>query len=189
LYLHRHAKQKDIIIRDIFRWVDIIGADIKHQRPSEALLALFHKRRPFRNVFYYRLSGDPLRHHFVYALARRIYPPVLDLSLKSHRQIGPGLFIQHGRSTGVVVQEMGSNCWINQLVSIGFKDRNSKPPIVGNHVVVFAGARIYGDITIGDNVIVGANAVVTKDVPPNCTVAGVPARILKRDGRRVDEPL
>jgi serine O-acetyltransferase len=118
-----------------------------------------------------------------------MYPPVHDFSLISYRGVGPGLFIQHGRSTGVIVQEMGSNCWINQLVSIGFKQRNSNPPVLGNNVVVFAGARIYGDIRIGDNVIIGANAVVTKDVPPNCTVAGVPARIIKRDGRRVDEPL
>jgi serine O-acetyltransferase len=190
LYLYRHAQQRDIIIKDIFRWMDIIGMDAKKQRPLDAFLSLFHKRRPFRSVFYYRLSEDPLRHHFAYTLARRIYPPVLDLSLKSHRKkIGPGLFIQHGRSTGVVVQEMGANCWINQLVSIGFKERNGNPPILGSNVVVFAGARIYGDITIGDNVIVGANAVVTKDVPSNCTVAGVPAKIIKRDGRRVDESL
>jgi serine O-acetyltransferase len=62
-------------------------------------------------------------------------------------------------------------------------------PIIGNNVYIGAGAKILGSITIGDNVIIGANAVVTRNVPPNCTVAGVPARIIKRDGVRVKESL
>ncbi|HND48784.1 MAG TPA: DapH/DapD/GlmU-related protein, partial [Anaerolineales bacterium] len=85
-------------------------------------------------------------------------------------------------------QSIGKNCWINQLVVIGYSD-TGKAPTLGDNVHIAMGAKVYGDIHIGDNSIVGANAVVFKNVPPNCTVAGVPARIIKRDGKRVDEPL
>ena len=61
--------------------------------------------------------------------------------------------------------------------------------MLGDRVQVGVGARVLGGITIGDGAIIGANAVVVKDVPPNCVVAGVPARIIRRDGVRVDEPL
>jgi tetrahydrodipicolinate N-succinyltransferase len=77
---------------------------------------------------------------------------------------------------------------VNQLVVIGWTDR-TRGPILGDNVSVKAGAKILGPITIGNNVTVGANAVVTKDVPANCVVAGVPARIIRRNGVRVDEPL
>ena len=55
--------------------------------------------------------------------------------------------------------------------------------------MIRAGAKVYGNITIGDNVQIGANAVVMKDVPPNSTVVGVPGRVVKRNGKRVVEPL
>ena len=61
--------------------------------------------------------------------------------------------------------------------------RSNKPgmPHIGNNVYISTGAKVLGDITIGDNVIIGANAVVIHDVPSNCSVGGVPARILKSD--------
>jgi tetrahydrodipicolinate N-succinyltransferase len=83
---------------------------------------------------------------------------------------------------------VGKNCSVNQLVVIGWTDR-TRGPILGDNVSVKAGAKILGPITIGNNVTVGANAVVTKDVPANCVVAGVPARIIRRNGARVNEPL
>lgn len=52
-------------------------------------------------------------------------------------------------------------------------------PIIGNNVTIYAGAKVFGKITIGDDVIIGANAVVTKDIPPHSMVAGVPAKIIK----------
>jgi len=71
---------------------------------------------------------------------------------------------------------------------MGYADVDDRPT-VGNNVSVGAGAKIFGSITIGDNVIIGANAVVIKDVPANCTVVGVPARIIRRNGKRVDGEL
>jgi serine acetyltransferase len=62
-------------------------------------------------------------------------------------------------------------------------------PVIGSNVAIYAGAKVLGNITIGDNVNIGANAVVVKDVPDNCTVVSVPAYIVKRNGIKVREEL
>ncbi len=73
-------------------------------------------------------------------------------------------------------------------MTIGYSDDVSRPTI-GDNVIITAGAKVIGGVKIGDNVTVGANAVVLKDVPNNCVVVGVPARIVKKDGVRVDQQL
>ncbi|MGO4574247.1 serine O-acetyltransferase [Microvirga sp. 2TAF3] len=102
--------------------------------------------------------------------------------------IGPGLFIQHGFSTIIAAKSIGSNCWINQQVTIGYSNETDAP-VIGNNVRITAGAKVIGNVTVGDNVIIGANAVVVKDVPANCTVVGIPAYIVRRDGKKVLEQL
>lgn len=83
---------------------------------------------------------------------------------------------------GVVIHAravVGRNCMIGQGVTIGGKSGWYEVPVIGDNVEIHAGARVLGPVKIGDNVIIGANAVVVKDVPDNCVVAGVPARIIK----------
>jgi serine O-acetyltransferase len=104
-------------------------------------------------------------------------------------KIGPGLFVRVGLGSVVAPETMGENCWVSPGITIGYKDEKGGLPVIGNNVYIGAGAKILGPITIGDNAVIGANAVVTKNVPPNCTVGGVPARIIKRDGVRVKESL
>ena len=98
------------------------------------------------------------------------------------------MYIQHGFSTIISAKSIGEKCWINQQVTIEYSNL-SDAPTIGNGVRITAGAKVFGDITIGDNSIIGANAVVFKDVPPNCTVVGVPAYIARRDGKKVRIPL
>ena len=74
---------------------------------------------------------------------------------------------------------IGKNCMIGQNVTIGGKSGWYEVPVIGDNVEISAGARIIGPVRIGNNVIIGANAVVVKDVPDNCIVAGVPAKIIK----------
>jgi serine O-acetyltransferase len=100
-------------------------------------------------------------------------------------KIGKGFFIDHGM--GVVIgetTEIGDYVTLFQGVTLGGtgKERGKRHPTLGNHVVVGAGAKILGGIKIGDNVKIGANSVVLKSVPPNSTVIGVPARIIKTEG-------
>jgi serine O-acetyltransferase len=106
--------------------------------------------------------------------------------------IGKGLFIDHGM--GVVIGEtavIGDNVTLYQGVTLGGtgKAKGKRHPTLGDNVVVGTGAKILGNITIGANSYVGANAVVIKDVPVNSTVVGVPGRITKQDGKKMDVSL
>lgn len=99
--------------------------------------------------------------------------------------VGRNFFIDH--ATGVVIgetAEIGDNVSIYQGVTLGgvATEKKKRHPTLGNNVVVGAGATILGPITVGDNVRVGAGSVVVKSVPPNSTVVGVPAKIVKREG-------
>ena len=80
---------------------------------------------------------------------------------------------------GKKTTKIGNNVTIYQNVTIGQKE--AKYPIIGNNVIIYAGAKIIGDVHIGNNVIIGANAVVIRDVPDNCVVAGVPAKVIKKN--------
>ncbi|MDD5439741.1 MAG: serine O-acetyltransferase [Candidatus Omnitrophica bacterium] len=102
--------------------------------------------------------------------------------------IAHGLFIDHGM--GVVIGEtavIGNNVTLYQGVTLGGtgKERGKRHPTLGNDIVVGAGAKVLGNISIGDNVQIGANAVVIRDVPPNSTVVGVPGRIVRLEGKKV----
>lgn len=76
---------------------------------------------------------------------------------------------------------LGKNCIIGSCVTIGGKSGWYEVPQIGDNVEIASGAKILGPVRIGSNVIIGANAVVTKDVPDNCVVAGIPARIIARN--------
>jgi len=103
-------------------------------------------------------------------------------------KIGKGIFIDHG--LGVVIgetAEIGDNVTIYQGVTLGGtgKDKGKRHPTIGNNVVVSSGAKVLGPFKVGDNSKIGAGAVVLKEVPPNCTVVGVPGRIVIKDNRKV----
>jgi len=96
-------------------------------------------------------------------------------------EFGPGFVLIH--ATGVVINGQvigGTNVFIEHQVTIGAERRES--PRIGNNVFIGAGAKIIGQVTVGDHSRVGANAVVLDDVPPYATVAGIPARVVRRRG-------
>ena len=104
-------------------------------------------------------------------------------------RIGKGLFIDHGM--GVVIGEttiIGDNVALFQGVTLGGtgKETGKRHPTLGNNIVVGAGAKILGNIEIGPNSYIGANAVVLKSTPSNTTVVGVPGRITRQEGRKID---
>ncbi|MCY4612584.1 MAG: serine O-acetyltransferase [Nitrospira sp.] len=104
--------------------------------------------------------------------------------------IGHGFFIDHGM--GVVIgetSEIGDYVTLFQGVTLGGtgKDKGKRHPTLGNHVVVGSGAKVLGNIRIGDSVKIGANSVVLRSVPSNSTVTGIPGRIVKSIGVRVPE--
>ncbi len=104
--------------------------------------------------------------------------------------IGKGLVIDHGM--GVVIgetTEIGDNCTIYQGVTLGGtgKDVGKRHPTLGDNVLVGAGAKVLGPIVIDSNSKIAANAVVLKDIPGNSTAVGIPARIARQGGRKVDD--
>ena len=105
-------------------------------------------------------------------------------------KIGKRFFIDHG--TGVVIGEtaiIGDDVTIYQGVTLGGtgKDTGKRHPTIGNNVMIGAGAKVLGPLEIGDNSRIAAGAVVLADIPPNSTAVGVPARVVKRDGVRIDD--
>ena len=106
--------------------------------------------------------------------------------------LGRGVFIDHGM--GVVIGEtavVGDNCTIYQGATLGGtgKEKGKRHPTIGNNVMVGSGAKILGPFTVGDNSKIAAGAVVLSEVPPDSTCVGVPARIVKREGVRVEADL
>lgn len=102
--------------------------------------------------------------------------------------IGEGLFIDHG--CGIVIGEtaiIGDNVTLYQGVTLGGtgKESGKRHPTIGNHVMISSGAKVLGNINIGDHVKIGAGSVVLNDVPANCTVVGIPGKVVVQDGVRV----
>lgn len=179
------TSEKESIIADVEKWVECLNWQKKANLIQ--LIALLIEAKEFRSLYYFRLfKGNFFGRFFMY-IVKIIYPRSDYFFLDNSCNIGPGLFIQHGFST-IIMADLGANCWINQQVTIGHKDRTGRPKI-GNNVRVTAGAKILGNITIGDDVTVGANAVVVKNVPENCVVVGIPAYIIQKNGQKVKEVL
>jgi serine O-acetyltransferase len=103
--------------------------------------------------------------------------------------IGKGLVIDHGM--GVVIGEttvIGDNCTLYQGVTLGGtgKDHGKRHPTLGDNVMVGAGAKVLGPFTIGDNTKIAANAVVLEEIPENSTAVGIPAKVVRREGVKID---
>lgn len=103
--------------------------------------------------------------------------------------IGRRFFIDHG--TGVVIgetAEIGDDVTIYQGVTLGGtgKDKGKRHPTIGNGVMIGSGAKVLGPFKVGDNSNIASGAVVLDEIPPDSTAVGVPARIVKRNGKRID---
>lgn len=128
-------------------------------------------------------------HYFSARLVSQLARFFTGVEIHPGATIGRGLVIDHG--AGVVIgetAEIGDNCTLYQGVTLGGtgKDIGKRHPTLGNGVMVGAGAKVLGPFTIADGSKVAAGAVVLKEIPENSTAVGIPARVVKRDGSRVD---
>ena len=139
----------------------------------------------------YRIAHWLLRHHCRF-LARAVSQwSKLWTGIEIHpgAQIGKRLVIDHG--TGIVIgetAEIGDDCLLYQGVTLGGtgKDVGKRHPTLGNNVMVGAGAKVLGPIHVGNNARIAANAVVLREVPEGATVVGVPGRIVRLCGDKLD---
>ena len=131
-------------------------------------------------------------HYFAARALSQAAKAVTGIEIHPGAKIGKGLVIDHG--TGVVIgetAEIGDNCTIYQGVTLGGtgKDIGKRHPTLGNNVLVGAGAKVLGPFYIGDNSKIAANAVVLKEIPSNSTAVGMPAKVVKREGVKVNGDL
>ena len=139
----------------------------------------------FRVMMHYRIAHKFYLHKH-YFLARLISQRAVrktGIEIHPGATIGEGLFIDHGN--GVVIGEttiIGNNVTLYQGVTLGGtgKEHGKRHPTLEDNVMVSCGARVLGSFTVGENSKIGAGSVVLSEVPPNCTVVGVPGRIVKR---------
>jgi serine O-acetyltransferase len=146
----------------------------------------FHALLAYRFSHWLKSHDVPILPRVISQLARWMTGVEIHPSAK----IGTGFFIDHGM--GVVIGEtaqIGDYVTLFQGVTLGGtgKERGKRHPTLGNHIMVGAGAKILGGITIGDNVKIGANSVVLKNIAANSTVIGVPARVIKTQGTRLPD--
>lgn len=137
--------------------------------------------------------GLYLREHYFSARAiSQISRAITGIEIHPGATIGKGLMIDHGM--GVVIgetAEIGDNCTIYQGVTLGGtgKDVGKRHPTLGNNVMVGAGAKVLGPFQIGDNTKIAANAVVLKEMPENSTAVGIPAKVVRREGVKIENDL
>lgn len=179
-----------IILIAVFFYGEIRAAQ-KQDPAAKNFLEILFLYQGLHALIAYRVA------HVLYRM--RLYFPARTLSQLSRfmtgieihpgAKIGKGFFVDHGM--GVVIGEtaiVGDNVLLYQGVTLGGTgiEKGKRHPTIGNNVVIGAGAKVLGNITVGDNSYIGANAVVIKDVPANSTVVGVPGRITKQDGKKID---
>lgn len=170
LYLiYRVASADRVLVCDMKEWIRVeLYSDIYSIRN---ILEIF--RRPeYRTVLYKRKP-------FISVILGWIYrPQILSILCTKSEDIGEGFVLQHGFSSVVNAKKIGNNCQIWQNVTIGVQHSGMMDkPTIGDNCKICTGAIVVGNITIGNNVTIGAGTVVTKDIPANSVVYGAQNRI------------
>jgi len=184
------------IISSVFILISLIFRDdIKDTKEKDPAA-----RNSFHIIFLYAGLHALMLHRLAHFLYKRKLLFVARLLSQTSRfmtgieihpgaQIGQGFFIDHGM--GVVIGEttiIGNHVTLFQGVTLGGtgKETGKRHPTLRDNIVVGAGAKVLGNIEVGSNAYIGANAVVIRDVPPNTTVVGVPGRVTKQEGKKID---
>jgi len=145
----------------------------------------------FKYSFWMRLCTYLRQHsclkysvYYISAIMLAHYRDKYGIDIPSTTQIGRGLYIGHSGGIVVGVVSIGENFSISQEVTIGQTNRGERKgrPIIGDNVYVGPGAMIIGNVRIGNNVAIGANSVVTKDIPDNAVVVGMPGKVISYKG-------
>lgn len=167
-----------------------IAAYRERDPAARSALEIFFLYPGFRAVRMHRKANWFYRHKMFFMARLVSQRAVRRTGIEIHpaATIGRRLVIDHG--TGVVIgetAEIGDDVLIYQGVTLGGtgKDKGKRHPTIGNNVMISSGAKVLGPFKVGDNSRIAAGAVVLDEVPPDCTVVGVPARVVKRSGIRI----
>jgi serine O-acetyltransferase len=176
-----------------FFYADIRAAQ-KRDPAAKSFIEIILLYPGLHALVYYRIAHVlyKLRLFFLARLLSQVGRFFTSIEIHPGAKIGKRFFIDHG--FGVVIGEtaiVGDDVLLYQGATLGGTGiiKGKRHPTIGNNVVIGAGAKVLGNIVIGDNSYIGANAVVVKDVGPNSTVVGIPGRITKQDGKKMDTDL
>lgn len=166
-------------------------AAVKERDPAaRSSLEIFFLYPGVKAIRMHRRANWFYRHNFKFIARLISQRAVRKTGIEIHpaAKLGRRLVIDHG--TGVVIgetAEIGDDVLIYQGVTLGGtgKDVGKRHPTIGNNVMISSGAKILGPFKVGDNSRIASGAIVLEEVPPDCTAAGVPARIVKRNGAKV----
>lgn len=167
-------KKSEILWEELNYWGNLYGMPVN--KKMKLLKNILYCYPEYRNLLEHRFRNLCNCNYSAFVL--RILWKKQDSLIIFTKDIGKNLFIQHGIATIIAAKSIGDNCWINQQVTIGYTD-NGAAPVIGNRVRISCGAKVLGNIKIEDDVIIGANAVVVKNVEKNQTVVGIPAKPIK----------
>ena len=173
---------RENIYSDLYRYYS--------ERSVKTLLKAIFFNSGYQMCFFYRISNYCLQEKKIillpfFKILLKISCKVNNCELHALTKIGRGLYLGH--CSGIIISgytTIGNNVNISQQVTIGIAGRGKDRgvPIIGNNVFIGPGAKIFGKISIGNYVAIGANAVVTKDVPDNAVVVGVPGKVISYNG-------
>ncbi len=181
----RFNEYRLLVRSDLYRYTGKAEGALKYMRTNPCFKYSFW----MRTCAYLEQSRIRCRRIFI-KIARTIlqhYTYKYGISIPYSTKIGSGFVIGH--FGGIVVNDLaviGKNCTIAHSVTVGKANRgkNKGYPVIGDNVYIGAGAKIIGKVTVGNNVAIGANCVVTKDVPDNAVVAGVPGEVISYNGSK-----
>jgi serine O-acetyltransferase len=128
--------------------------------------------------FFYR-KKIPFLPNFIYIIQYLLFnssvPPSVQIGRRTKFAYGGIAIVIHARAV------IGNDCTIGQCCTIGGRSKHHDVPVIGDNVYLGAGSKVLGPVKIGNNVVIGANAVVINDIPSDCVVVGVPARIIRTE--------
>lgn len=162
-----------------------ISSDLK--RYGVSLIKAYLLIPGFKYMFYFRLASLPFPLNFIFKFKLLLMQHKYGIQIPVNTSIGKGFYIGH---YGCIVinpfSKIGDNVNISHGVTLGQSNRghNKGYPTIGDRVYIGPGAKIIGNVKIGNDVAIGANAVVTNDVPDGACVAGVPAKIISLQGSK-----
>lgn len=170
---------------------DTINAYKKRDPAARSSFEVFMLYPGIRAMWAHRRANWFLRHNMKF-IARWISQRArkkTGIEIHPGATIGKRLVIDHGM--GIVIgetAEIGDDVLLYQGVTLGGtgKDTGKRHPTIGNNVLVGSGAKVLGPFKVGDNCRIAANAVVLREIPPNCTAVGVPAKVVRCNGKKVD---
>ena len=163
---------------------------IKERDPALRSTMVVFLYPSFKAMLRYRLAHKLYlkKHYFLARWISQRTAHKTGIEIHPGATIGKGFFIDHGH--GVIIGEtaiIGDNVTLYQGVTLGGtgKEKGKRHPTIEDNVMISAGAKVLGSFTVGENSKIGAGSVVVSEVPPNCTVVGIPGRIVKRDNVKI----